>query len=1045
MELSPKQTGTIAWFARNPVAANLLLVLISLSGIFSIFSIEKEAQPQMLLKRIQVMVPFPGATPEEVERGICIKIEEALSDVQGIKEINSVANESRGTVTIEVLEDYDIFEVLDEVNITVNSIFTFPEEAERPIITRVKQEDDIIDIQIYGNVDEKEMTRITKEIRTELLALPEISRVDLNDTRDYEIAIEVSENALREYGITLSDVSRAIRQSSVDLPGGLVKTENFDIRVRTDGKAFTGSEFEAITLLKTEDGGRITIGDIATVNDGFVEDRRHPTFDGKPSTSLSVFSIEGQSELVIAKAVREFVAKKQQELPEGIFIETWADGSHYLKGRLNLMLNNLGLGALLVLLLLGFFLRLKVAFWVVVGIPVCFLGTLWVMPMFGISVNMISLFGFILVLGILVDDAIVIGENVYSYVEKHGASEDNVIAGARQVAMPATFGVLTTVVAFIPMTMISGESGPLWKSVGAVVVFALLFSLVESKWILPAHLMSLGKVKPKTKKGFVTRIQDRVDAVLKWIIVRLYRPTLEKLLEFRYATLAGFVALLIVAIGAVSGGIVRFVFFPSIPSDFIFGSVQMQSGVAFSDLRGAVDKMESALAELDVEIEEDTGDRLVKHTRSWLNSRSSGFMFVELNPSETRNLDAGQLSRMWSERVGRLPGVENMNIGGNAGGASVGLNLVSKDLEVLEEVADQITDKLLTYEGVFNVRSSLSDGPPEVILEIKPEAEAMGLSLADVASQARAAFYGIEAQRVQRGEDEVKVMVRYPIEERSKLESLETMYFRTPDGRELPFSAVAAFDYDTGYNSIRRYNGMRAVSINASVDRAIVEPGKITGEVRTYFEEELKPRYPGVDYRLTGQSLEEEEALNDLMMGLGVALLVIYALMAIPLKSYVQPLFIMSVIPFGFIGAAVGHWLLGLPISILSLCGLIALAGVVVNDSLIMVDFVNQGVRSGLSVPEAARDAGIRRFRAILLTSLTTFIGLIPIISENSMQAQMVIPMAVTLAFGILFSTGVTLLLIPTLYLISNDIKGLVSKFIDLIFDRPSADLNPQV
>ena len=1031
MSFEDPNKGTIAWFARNPVAANLLLFLMVVGGSMALMSIQKEAEPDYRLEMVQIRVSYPGATPAEVERGICIKIEEAIEGIEGIKEITANAYEGLGIVNAEISWGYEMSEVMDEINFNVAAIFSFPENAEKPIISRVKTRDDVIDVQIYGDIGEMAMTRIAKQVRDEIAALPDVTQVEVNDARDYEISIEVSEVQLQQYGLSLADVAQAVRASSVDLPGGVVKTEQYDIRLRTEGKAYKGSEFEDIVLIKSEDGGRVTVGDVGTVTDGFVEDPRSSLFNGEPSISLSVYSVANESDLKIAAAVTEYVAEKQLSLPEGAYIDTWADGSYYLKGRLNMMLKNLGMGSILVFILLGLFLRLKVAFWVVVGIPVSFLGAIWLMPQFDVTINMISLFGFILVLGILVDDAIVIGENVHSYVEENGHSIDNVIRGAKQVAMPATFGVLTTIAAFMPMTAVTSPSGPLWKAIGFVVVAALAFSLVESKWVLPAHLRSLAKPpKPNAKRGFIERIQDKIDSSLAHFVKNYYRPALDKLLAYRYATLAGFIGLLMIAIGSVSGGIIRFVFFPEMPSDYIWVRLEMGAGSSFNQLRHGMDEIEGAMNDIDAELLEKDGGALVKHSRAWLNGRDRGFMFIELLPSETRTLGSEQIARMWSDRLPDIPGAENIEIqgAGGGGGPAIGMNLVSEDLDDLEAVSDIMVKKLRTYTGVYNVRSSLSEGPPEAVLSIKPEAEALGLTLADIASQARHGFYGFEVQRVQRGEDEVRVMVRYPQEERKSLHDLETMRFRTRTGEHLPFAAVAEIDFQTGYSYIRRIGGKRSVNINAAADKAVAEPGKISEEIREYFTNEVQPQYPSVGFMAAGQSKEEQESLAQLFRGFGLSLLVIYGLMAIPLRSYVQPLMIMSVIPFGFIGAVFGHWILGLSVSILSLFGLVALAGVVVNDSLVMVDFVNQGKKRGMAVIEAAKYAGARRFRAILLTSLTTFIGLIPIIAEKSMQAQIVIPMAVSLAFGIIFSTVVTLFLIPTLYLIIDDISRGLSK-----------------
>ncbi len=1023
--------GIIAWFARNSVAANLLMVGIMVMGVISAVNIKKEFFPEFSLNQITIRIPYRGAAPQEVEEGVCIKVEEAIQDIEGIKKITSRAYEGSGRVDVEIQNDYDVLDLLDKIKLRVDAISTFPAETEKPIIYDQTTKGEVLWVQVYGDVDERTMKEYGKLIRDEIIALPNVSQVELVGANDYEISIEVSEATLRQYGLTFNQMVAAVRNSSLDLPAGSIKTVGGEILLRTKGQAYVGQEFEKLVLLTREDGTRLLLGDIATVIDGFDDSEGFFKYNGSPSLGIRVYRVGEQNAITVADTVKEYIEEKNKELPAGVSLAYWADASRLLKGRLNLMLRNMALGGILVFISLALFLRFKVAFWVMVGLPVCFLGTLWLMPtsLVGISVNMITLFGFILVLGIVVDDAIVIGENVYTTIRRDGEGIDNVIRGAQEVALPATFGVLTTIAAFLPMLMVPGPNGKIWSGIALVVILCLVFSLIESKLILPAHLAHM-KIKDKPKEGWgpFMRIQRGFSHGMENFVEKVYRPMLELSLRHRYTTLSIFIAGIVLSIGAVKSGLVRGVFFPDIPSDFIRASVEMAEGTPISVTEAATYKVERALIELDREMREEFGHEegaILEQSISWSSTDTLGRLFVELTPSENRNIDSVEVVKRWREKVGPIAGATDLSFSGTTGqsGSAIDFQLEGDNFEQLDAAAEELKVELAKYSGVFDIKDTFSGGKQEVQLAIKPEAEVLGLTLSDLALQVRQGFYGAEAQRIQRGKDEVRVMVRYPKEERRSLGDLENMRVRTPTGEEVPFSSVAEATMARGFSRITRIDRKRVVNIRADVDKETREPQEVIEEVSDEYMPALLAKYPGVTYALEGESRDAAESMAGLMQGFYLALIIIYALMAVPLRSYVKPIIIMMVIPFGIVGAIVGHMIMGLPMSILSLCGIIALSGVVVNDSLVMVDFITRRENEGMPRFEAIRSAGIRRFRPIILTSLTTFLGLTPMLLERSLQARFLIPMAVSLAFGILFATVITLVLIPSLYLVLDDLK----------------------
>ncbi len=1037
------EKGLIAWFASNHVAANLLMWLIISAGIVSAFSIRKQTTPDFELNTVIVRVPYPGAAPQEVEEGVVIKVEEAIQDIDGIVTLTSVAREGSGTVRVEIAANKDFNEILGEIKTRVDAISTFPGLTEKPVIYKQEFPIPVLMVSVYGDLDEFTRKELAQQIREDLMAMPAVNQVQFLGNQDYEISVEVSEHVLRQYGLTMTEISEAIRQSAVDLPGGTINTSGGDILLRTEGQVYTGREYGKLVLRTYPDGTRLTLADVATIKDGFVERSGFGRFNGKRTATLRVLAGGEQNELATAAAVKAYIAKRSSSLPDGVFMDTWIDQSHYLKGRLELMLSNMVQGALLVFLTLTLFLRLKVALWVIIGIPITFLGALAIMPVgpWPVTINMISLFGFILVLGIVVDDAIIIGESVYTKIRADGHNLDNVIRGAKRVATPATFGVLTTIAAFGPMLFVGGFVGPFFEAMSVVVILCLLFSLVESKLILPAHLVH-ANIQPVDEKKifapyrsdnpvhwpvkFGQRVQRHVQHGLHSLIHDTYKPLLDRAVENRGVTLAAFLGILMLTFGVMSSGVVRTVIFPSVPGDFIRMELTMQNGTSPEVRNIAMEQLESAILSIndDFRVEYPDEEDPVSHVGAFGRSDNSGVIFVEISKNEDRRLQGADISKMWRERAGEIAGVkdltfsEGMKLGG---GVPLSFNLMGSNLESLQDAASQLQKKLQDFDGVFDITNSLDSGGDEIRLYIKPEAEALGLTMSSLGRQVRQAFYGEEAQRIQRGRDELKVMVRYPLEDRRSVADLENMMIRTPSGDEVPFQSVAEVEFGQSYSRIRRLNRKRTVTVSADIDPELVEPGEVIKEISEEFIPALLSRYSGVEYSLEGASLEEVKLLRNLTYASIVALFLIYALLAIPLHSYSQPLIIMSVIPFGLIGAVIGHILLGKAISMYSMFGLIALSGVVVNDSLIMVDFINKARAEGVAIKEAVMQSGTLRFRAIILTSLTTAVGLMPIMFEKSLQAQYVKPMAISMAFGIIFATVITLFLIPALYMLLND------------------------
>ena len=1051
-ETSPRREGIIGWFVRNHVAANLLMFAIIGLGLYSGLNLRQQTTPDFDINYVSVRVPYLGAAPEEVEEGVVIKIEEVIKDTKGIKKIKSTSKEGLGSVRAEVEIGADINEVLNEIKVKVDAISTFPELTEKPVVYKVEIPTGILFVSIYGDLDEYQRKNIAEEMKDELLNFPEIKSINLLGDRNYEISIEVSENTLREYDLTMSEISSAIKASSIDLPGGRIRTDGGDILLRTKGQVYTGEEFGALVLRTYPDGSRLLLSDIANIDDGFVESKSWGRFNGQSTLDMEILAAQAENEIETADRVKEYISVKASTLPEGINLEVWGDRSIYLQDRLDMMSKNMLQGAFLVFIVLSLFLRLKVAIWAVIGIPIAFFGALWLMPVgpFPVTINMISLFGFIMVLGIVVDDAIIIGESIYTKIRADGHSIENVIKGAQKVALPATFGVLTTIAAFAPMLFVTGFAGPFFKAMSVVVIFCLFFSIIESKLILPAHL-AYAKIDEineqeifspysnipwyKRPSRLFQRANRFVQNNLHSIIENKYAPLIEKAVKNRGLTIATFLSALIIIIGILNSGITKFVLFPEVPGDYVVVELTMIDGSSAESRDEVINRIEKAALEINDEwLKKNPNDlppinKMGAYTGGMtelgtpIAGDNIGLLVAEL-PFENRKVSVLELENMWRDKVEDMPGVKKLTFdsGRNIGGeSSISFNILGEDIKQLEEASKYLERKLTEYEGVFDIRSSLNVGGEEIKLDIKPQAESLGLSMATVGRQVRQAFYGEEAQRIQRGKNEIKVMVRYPEEDRTSIDNLESMRIRNNNGDEIPFSSVATASFGKAYSSIIRENGIRVVTVSADADSSIVEPRRVIADITENFIPEMKDRFPQLEFDLEGSSSETVKLVQELTNASIAALFLIYILIAIPLKSYLQPLIIMSVIPFGLIGAVIGHIVLNEAISMFSLFGLVALAGVVVNDSIIMVDFINKARQEGMDIIQAVVNSGTQRFRAIILTSLTTAIGLMPIMTETSTQAQFVIPMAISIAFGIVFATVITLFLVPCLYVLQDD------------------------
>ncbi|MET3999923.1 efflux RND transporter permease subunit [Marinobacterium sp. MBR-109] len=1031
----------IAWFARNHVAANLLMVTILFTGLMSLkYNIPLEVFPSFETDTISVNVSLRGATPEDAELSLATRVEEAVSDLEGVKQINSRSVEGGATITIEVDSGYDARELLADVKSRVDEIGTFPSEADQPVISLATFKRDVITVAVAGELSEQELRGYAERVRDDLLRTQGITQVELDGVRNYEISIELSQDQLRAYDLTLSDVAERIGNSSLDLSAGNIRTDGGDILIRSKGQAYYRDQFEPLVIKANTDGSLLRLRDIAKVTDGFEESALRTRFNGKPAAMLDVYRVGDQSAIEVADKVKAYVHEQQSSLPQGLELSYWGDGSLLVKSRIKTLTTNALQGGILVLLLLTLFLRPSIAFWVFIGIPVSFMGAFLVMPLFGVTLNVLSLFGFILVLGIVVDDAIVTGENIYSHLRKAESGLQASIRGTQEVAVPVTFGVLTTVAAFLPIGFIEGARGALFAQIPVVVIPVLLFSLIESKFVLPAHLKHLKlRQNEVERQGRLSQMQQRFADGFERMILKYYQPLLALSLRHRLTTLALFSGVFILILAFILSGWTRFVFFPRVEADTARASLTMPSGTPFDVTdRNIVRMVEAARALQEAYRDPNTGESVIMNIFSTTGgSAETGRIRFELQPAEEREqeVSASALINEWRERIGPIPGAETLTFRAEIGRASdpVSIELRSGDVDDLRAMAQQVKARLETYPTLFDIADNLSDGKEELQLELTAQAHLLGLTRSDIIRQVRQSFFGIEVQRVQRGRDDVRVMVRLPLEERQAIAGLKGILINTPGGGQVPLDEVAQLVPGKSPSAIYRVDQYRTASVVADMDKSNTNTTVLNRDLNEFLTE-LVLQYPGAEFSLEGEAEEQRESFASLALGLAFVFFVIYSLLAIPFRSYLQPLIVMSVIPFGAIGAIVGHWIMGMDLTIMSLLGLMALIGVVVNDSLVLVDFTNQrrkelqagGEHSHFEATrQAVLVAGVARFRPVMLTSLTTFIGLMPLLFEKAVQAQFLIPMAVSLGFGIIFATVVTLIMVPVNFMLLEDLRRL--------------------
>lgn len=1030
--------GPIAWMAKNSVAANLLMLVIMLGGGIKACQTKQEVFPAFDLDLVRVTVAYPGASPEEVEQGIVLAVEEAVRGVDGVKRVTSGASEGAGSVAVELLIDADPDRVLADVKSAVDRIRTFPEDAEDPEIAIATSRQRVISLVIAGDQELKTLQEIAERARQELLEDPDVTQVDVEGVPNLEISIEVSREKLEEFGFTLSDISNQIRFASLELPGGGIKTSGGEILVRLSDRRVTGAEFGRMILRSTQSGASVRLADIATITDGYEDTDEASFFDGKPAVRVTAYRVGDETPQQVSDAVRAFREELRAEVPDNVQLAIWNDDSELLAGRIDLLVRNARMGLVLVLIVLALFLNIRLAFWVALGIPISFLGTFLLMGPLDLTINMVSLFALIIVLGMVVDDAIIVGEAGFHRFSEGKSRLEAAIEGAKEMVVPVSFAILTTIAAFFPLLVIPGLFGKIFRIIPLMVIGVLVFSLIESFFILPAHIAHIDEEEPFWLKPFAAA-QKRVAAGLQWFIDRVYRPAVEVVIEWRYAALGLAFTSLFFAFGLVGSGTVPFSFFPQLEGDIVSATVRFPYGTDVSRAEAAGAKLEAAAV---ATIEEFGGDAYLRGRFLRVGAgpaqrgpgpqggeTGSHIVSMEINfvPAEDRAFTSEAFKNAWKERTPELVGTDSVvftSAVGPSAGAAVALQLAHRDSEVLELASQDVAKSLADYADLTNIENGFSSGKQQLDFKLKEDAAtALGLTTQMVASQIRAAFYGAEALREQRGRNEIKVMVRLPEDQRRSEYDLEALEIRTPSGGFVPLSQVAYFVRNRAPTTIDREDGRRVVQVSADLAPGIRSPQEVLAAVGEELIPRMEEEYPGLDVGLVGEQREQAEVFSSLGPNFGLALFMIFALLAVPLKSYVQPVVIMSAIPFGFVGAIVGHLVMGYAISFVSALGIIALAGVVVNDSLVLVDTSNKYRRDNASAWEAIVEAGARRFRPILLTSLTTFFGLLPMIFEQSVQAKFLIPMAISLGFGVLFATFVILLLVPAIYMIVEDIR----------------------
>lgn len=1028
-----ERRGPISWMTRNPVAANIVMLILVLGGLIQALNIKQEFLPRADLDMVTISVPYPGASPEEVEQSIVLVVEEAVRGLDGVEEVTATAKEGNGTVTVEVMPGYDLGRISQDIQGEVDRVRTFPEDAEEPTISISSGRRQVLSVIVSADTPDTVLREVTEQVRDSLIVSPGITQVEMSNVRSYEIAIEIPQNVLRSYGLTLATVSDIIAKASVETPGGGMKTSSGEILVRVSDRRDYGDQFAKIPLIIGADGTQVLLGDVATIRDGFNDSDKFTYFEGQPALMMDVYRVGKETPISVDKSVKEVIAELSATLPEGIEIRIWNSRADMFHQRMELLTRNGLLGLVLVFVVLGFFLEMRLAFWVMIGIPISFLGTILIMPTMDLSISMVSMFAFILALGIVVDDAIVVGENIYHNHQEGMPFMRAAIVGARQIAMPVTFSILTNIVAFMPLYFVPGTMGKFFGAIPLVVCSTFVISLVEALFVLPAHLAHQKDLK---NPHALHRMQQRFGKAFTLFVREKYGPLLDLTLRRRYLTVAIGFFVLIVTIGYVKSGRMGFEMFPSVESDVAVCSFNLPYGSPVEKTQAVHDQIIRAGNELLAEIEAETGKKESNGCLSQVGSGGrgvtgghSGEITFDLVDAEVRPVSTLDFVNRWRKKSGQILGIDTVRFRADSGGPGGGsdaltVELSHRNIDVLELASSDLAEALSIYSIVSDIDDGFTPGKPQIDFKLKPEGRSLGLTSAGVARQVRNAYYGAESIRQQRGRNEVKIMIRLPEAERETEFSLESMIIRTASGIEVPLREVVQMERGRAYTTISRRNGRRTVTVSGNVTPKN-KADLVLADMTTDILPALQNKYPGLLFSFEGKQADQRESVQGLIKGLLGAIVLIYVILAIPFKSYSQPLIIMVSIPFGIVGAVIGHVMMGYSLSVISIFGIVALSGVVVNDSLVLIDYFNQKRREGMTVHDAMMTAGVQRFRPIILTTLTTFFGLMPMIFETSRQARFLIPMAISLGFGILFATGITLLLIPSLTMILEDIGRL--------------------
>jgi multidrug efflux pump subunit AcrB len=1020
----------------NSVLANLALCVIIGLGVMALMNLRRESMPPLSVDIIQVNIPYRGADPAEVEEGVSRRVEAVLDGMQGIIRYHTASYEGMSNTQIEVREGYEVQEVRDRVENAVASIDTFPQDVENPRYTVVTQEEEVIDLALWGDLSERQLKSLADEVIDELQQLPEVSLVKVMGGRPYELNIEVSKDRLREYNLSLADVTNAIERTSLNLSSGAIKGDGEDIRIRTLGRRYKGREFESIIVKTAANGSIITLDRIATISDSFVEDGGPASYNGHPCQLIYVEKAPGEDSIAISEAVRAYADSKQRELPPGVNVTVCFDQSEFIRGQISMLTRNGLVGLVLVLFVLWLFLETRLAFWIAMGIPISLSGALVIMWMIGLSINQFSLMTMIVVLGIIVDDAIVVGEAIYSQRRQGKPALQAAADGVMEVGAPVIAAVTTTIIAFLPLAFVPGIMGKFMVMMPIIVISALLVSLVECLFMLPAHLNHLPQ--PRTGDGSESKLAHKIRTIRRWpgaMLEKLarsaYAPVVRKAVHHRYVTLCAAFGLILVTIGLLQGQYIRVVFWPPADGNHLSSQIEFPPGTRAEVTQAAIDRTREAFENVAAETQTSSGKPLVRTMFTWVSSESpnSGTILIEMIEPEDRGVHSQDLTVAWEEKVGQLPGVVSHTFDGDSigmGGAPIEIWLQAKDIDVAKAASEELKEKLRTYDGVYQIEDDFRPGKTEVRVRLKPDAHLMGLTLADVATFLRTGYYGDEPERLQRGRDDVRVRVRYPREERQTIDELERARIRTPAGHEIPLISVAHLELKQGYSTIHGTNGRRRIAVTANTDINRANPSEVIDDLKKNYLDGMIAQHPSLSWSVQGVEASNQETAGGLQRGFLIAVFGIFVVMAAIFRSYLQPLLIVIVIPFGVIGAFWGHMLLGIPVTLISLFGIVALAGVVVNDNIVLIERINGLLAKGMPFYEAVCEGGVRRFRPIFLTTLSTSIGLLPVITETNLQAQIVIPMAVSISAGVAFATVLTLLFIPAMMGIFNDARRLV-------------------